>query len=495
MRSLFFGLHAPELAAAPALVDASRGHVCSYAELRDALASYGWLFRQAGVQRGDRFCVLHESRYEQAIAILAGLYHGLLVAPLDPAAPPAMLSRIIAHAAPKLLLSSPALPEPEGLPAHYSVVRVASSSELPRAPARLDEHTSHASNEGGLVIYTSGTTGSPKAVLLRSEAIEANVREAAARLGYQPGWRTGCMLPLFHTFGIVSDLLGALGCGGCAVILDLFSLHTIRAIVQDICTWKVRSYSGVPIMFEAFVTLRAGLTRSELEFVVAGAAPLSDELRLHYRAAFAHEIIPCYGLTETVCFACISPRSAIRTRSVGLPLVGMRVVDEVGAECEQGETGEFELRGPSVLAGGYFRDGGAHADAFTMDGWFRTGDLGHRDADGYVYITGRKKNMIIRGGEKVYLEDVDRALRAAPWVDDVVTVRIVNMEKGDRAVAFVVAPEMDEGHVRRQVCDLVSATLGPRSVPDEIRVLPSIPRTATGKPRYAELRSICGAPT
>jgi acyl-coenzyme A synthetase/AMP-(fatty) acid ligase len=265
-------------------------------------------------------------------------------------------------------------------------------------------------------------------------------------------------------------------------------MHNTKAAVENFRSHSVNSYSGPPVVFEAFVALKC-LTDTRLRFSIAGAAPLREATRVEYNECFGHPILPCYGLTEATCFATISPRTAIKPGSVGKPAdIEVSVRLEGGRKAAVDETGEIALRGASVISNGYYRDGGRYAGAFTDDGWFLTGDLGRIDDEGYVYLTGRKKNMVIRGGEKVYLEDVDRSLMQHPEIRDSVSIVISESSKPDFAISFV-ACSQPSLKLQAELVRHIHSQLGARHVPDRIVFVKSIPRSSTGKVKQVELRS------
>lgn len=370
----------------------------------------------------------------QAVAILAGLANGITIHPVNPALSAGMLEGQLRHARPALLIMDDDAALPDGMDADAlkettclrwsAVFEQSGMFDAGTVAAALADVGSAADELAGLLIYTSGTTGEPKGVRLGWREMAAKVRHAIGALGYQPGWVAGSLLPRFHTFTLISDLLPALLLGGRAVLVDSFDLQRLKPIVETFRRHGVQTYSAAPVVLEACCALRAWRDVPSLQFAVAGAAPLKESTRIAYAELFGHPIVPCYGLTETTCFAAISPRAAIRPGAVGFPAgIEVCVMDEHGTQLAPGITGELAMRGPFVIRKGYFRDQeGRFAGSFHDDGWFLSGDIGHVDADGYIYVTGRKKNMVIRGGEKIYLDDLDRCLFDAPGVVDCASI-------------------------------------------------------------------------
>lgn len=412
-----------------------------------------------------------------------------------------MLEGQLRHARPALLIIDDDAALPDGLEPDAiketaclrwsAVFNQSGMADAGTVAAALAEVGGGADEQAGLLIYTSGTTGEPKGVRLGWQAIAANVRHAINAIGYEPGWVAGSLLPRFHTFTLISDLLPALLLGGRAVLVDSFDLQRLKPIVEAFQRHGVQSYSAAPVVLEACCALRAWRDVPSLRFAVAGAAPLKESTRVAYAELFGHPIVPCYGLTETTCFAAISPRAAVRAGAVGFPAgIEVCVLDEHGGQLAPGVTGELAMRGPSVIRNSYFRDHeGRFAGSFHGDGWFLSGDIGHLDADGYIYVTGRKKNMVIRGGEKIYLDDLDRCLFDAPGVVDCASIVQCRPGQPDIACTFIVTADQRPME-RSRIEAAVLAQLTPRHMPDRIFFVDRVPRTPSGKASHRDLLAL-----
>jgi acyl-coenzyme A synthetase/AMP-(fatty) acid ligase len=463
-----------------------------------ALAAHAIALRDAlharGIAPGSCIALWSQRPLHQAVAIVAGLATGMIINPINPGLSAAMLEGQLSHARPELLILEDDAELPVELIGDLRVARwsglfgEAGSFNQDTVAQAVQSVSAAAGDQAGLLIYTSGTTGEPKGVLLGWNHICANVRHAIGALGYEKGWVAGSLLPRFHTFTLISDLFPALFLGGRAILTDTFDLSRAKFIVDTFTRHGVQSYSAAPVILEAWCGLRAWGNTPTLRFAVAGAAPLKEKTRLAYSAAFAHPIIPCYGLSETTCFATISPPEQIRPGAVGKPAgIEITVFDESGTPAPMGATGELAMRGPSVIRDGYFRDHERRfAKAFTGEGWFLTGDIGRIDEEGYVFVTGRKKNMVIRGGEKVYLEDLDRCLFEYLGIVDCAS--IVHCEPGAPDIAMTFIVTADSQPVSREEIDgLVRRMLTPRHIPDRIYFIERIPRTPSGKASHREL--------
>jgi acyl-CoA synthetase (AMP-forming)/AMP-acid ligase II len=442
------------------------------------------LIDATGGTPGSTIALLTQDRVAQASIISAALMAGCIICPINPDATPDIVSRLLRHSRATLLVTDPQPPEwacTLGVPTTHTVVLL---DELPIREEPLG-HAAHETPSGGLLVYTSGTTGHPKGVYLSEANIGANVSFAIQHYSYDEDWVSASVLPLFHTFTIISDLLPMLVCGGKMLVTPGVSLAKLRTTSRAMATHRVRSFSAVPIIFDTLMALRFRQPDS-MRFTIAGAAPLGESTRTRYAETYGHPILPAYGLTETTCFAAASSLGAVCPGAVGRAAgIQITVLDEAGEAVDSGDTGEIALMGPSVIREHYFDDGGKNDHVFLDAGWFLTGDMGHLDANGFLFVTGRKKNMLIRGGEKVYLEDVDRCLATHPAVLDCCTARVGTSRHQDQAVAFIVSRETELD--KQAISDHVVAALGVFSRLDDVVLVPDIPRSPSGKAQRVAL--------
>ncbi len=467
--------HAETMPTALALADARTQERLDYAALDGALRRVAGLLEAHGVGPGEPVLLRASNSLDLAVCLLGILRAGRISLPTSPDLLAEELVRVRDHAGVRLAIT-------DGL----------EIDGLPRLPLTAWRDAAEADpcdpGPGALLIYTSGTTGRPKGVLLPQAALAANVGTAADCFGYGPAHRTLALLPLFHTFALVSDVLPMLRVGGAAVIGPGFDPLALGNLATDVARWGIASFSGVPLMFELLRRMRVRLGGGSLRFCVSGAAPLGEATRLGFLEACGVPILPAYGMTEGCCFCSISRPGAVVPGSAGVPVVEVRVLDERDADVAPGAVGEIVLRGRSVIRGGYYRD---DRPAYVHDGWLRTGDLGRLDEGANLHITGRKKTMVIRGGEKIYLGDIDDVLRSHADVADAATVGLFDREP-ERVVSFVVpsTSECDPARLSRWLRE----RLGARRAPDEIRTLEAIPYTRSGKARLAELQALASQP-
>ena len=333
-----------------------------------------------------------------------------------------------------------------------------------------------------LVLHTSGTTSRPKIVPLRQRNLTASARNIAATLTLTPQDRCLLVMPLFHIHGLVGALLSSLHAGASAHCPPGF--HTLKFFAWlDQCepTW----YTAVPTMHQA-VLARAPrnaevIARRRLRFIRSSSASLPPQVMKQLEETFGCPAIESYGMTEAshqMASNPLPPRPR-KPGSVGIAAgPEVAIMDHDGNLLDRGQVGEVVIRGDNVTAG-YANNPKANAEAFT-NGWFRTGDEGVIDADGYLSLTGRLKEIINRGGEKIAPREVDEVLMAHPAVAQVVTFAMPHKNLGEEVAAAVVLHDgqtATEPELRR----FVAEHLADFKVPHKIVFLPEIPKGATGK--------------
>ncbi|GAA0221339.1 class I adenylate-forming enzyme family protein [Halobaculum roseum] len=329
-----------------------------------------------------------------------------------------------------------------------------------------------------VMLFTSGSTGKPKLVPLSMGNVLASATASAFRLGVLPDDRYLATLSLHHTGGIM-PLYRATLYGTSVVLRESFDAG---GAVDDIRRYDVTGVSLVPTMLSRMLEARGTLPDS-LRTVLLGGAPAPDSLIERCRD-FSVPVHPTWGMTEAASqIATARPREAFdRVGTVGRPLLWTEVSvrDEDGAALPAGETGELVVSGPSIAAG-YYGDAAATDDALTDDGALRTGDVGYRDEDGYVYVLNRLDDRIVSGGENVDPGEVAAAIRDHPGVDDVAVAGIPDEEWGERVAALVVPagnpdPDLDAAAVDSFCRDRLAGFKIPRTV----AFVEELPRSVSG---------------
>jgi acyl-CoA synthetase (AMP-forming)/AMP-acid ligase II len=337
-------------------------------------------------------------------------------------------------------------------------------------------------NLPAMLLFTSGSTGRPKGVLLSAANLFANAQQVADRTDLTVADRILHIMPLHHTNGINNNLVAPFLRGAQVVLTNGFRAETLLPLVAS---ERPTYFTGVPTMYRRLLRepIPHGCFRS-VRFVRCGSAPLSADLEADIEARFGVPVITSYGLTEGTCTSTMTPPGRARRGSVGLPLEGqdVRIVDPAtGKPTPHGEIGEVVVRGPNVMIG-YLGDPWATADAI-RDGWLHTGDLGKFDEEGYLYLSGRLKDIIIRGGENISPREIEEVLLTHPEVLDAAVVGVPNTEYGEEPLAFVVG-EAEEATLISYCRNRLSSFKIPRRI---VRIS-ELPRNSLGKVDQVTLR-------
>ncbi|GLZ45649.1 long-chain-fatty-acid--CoA ligase [Actinomycetospora sp. NBRC 106375] len=345
----------------------------------------------------------------------------------------------------------------------------------------LDGPVDRSDDDTAVILYTSGTTGSPKGAELTHANLATNARVSARTLIEisTDDVVMGC-LPLFHVFGLTCGLNSAVLTGACLTLLPRFDgAKALTMIGRD----GVTVFEGVPTMYSGLLHVedREQYDVSSLRCCISGGSALPVEVLREFEETFGCVVLEGYGLSETSPVASFNhPHAERRPGSVGTPVEGMelRLVDDEGNDVTGDDAGEIAIRGDGLMKG-YWGRPDATAES-VPDGWFRTGDVGRRDEDGYYFIVDRKKEMIIRGGYNVYPREIEEALYEHAAVAEVAVVGIENRDLGEEvgaAVALRPGAEVDVEELRAFAKERVAAYKYPRHV----WLLDELPKGPTGK--------------
>ncbi|WP_268748735.1 non-ribosomal peptide synthetase [Streptomyces noursei] len=342
-------------------------------------------------------------------------------------------------------------------------------------------------------MHTSGTTGRPKLVPQTHDIVCHSARNIATSLHLEDHDRCLNVLPLFHGHGLMSPLLATLWAGASVVCPEGFDA---TAFPDWLTAFTPTWYTAVPAVHQAIVgalTTRPDALRQPLRFVRSASAPLPADLRRTLERAVPAPVIDSYGMTEACSIVTSNPLPPA-TRKPGS--VGVSIGNEIAIRGEHGdllppgENGEIVLRGATVIAG-YDRNPAADAQTFT-DGWLRTGDWGHLDEDGFLFLTGRIKEIINRGGTKISPVEVEEALLAHPAVAEAAAFPLPHATLGEEvAAALVVTTPIEDD----ELTSFLATRLAAPKVPRRLFRLPAIPRTSTGKIQRAALATRLARPT
>ncbi|HZC17095.1 MAG TPA: acyl--CoA ligase [Caulobacteraceae bacterium] len=447
-----------------------------------------------GIGRGDRVAIVLPNGPEMAVAFL-GIAAGAASAPLNPQYRADEFEFYLTDLNAKALVVEAGADTPATQVAARLGVPVISLKATPRkgagrfvldadiarpdAPAAPDPAVS---SDVALVLHTSGTTSRPKIVPLTQANVCASARNVTRTLALTVSDRGLVIMPLFHIHGLIAGVLAPLSVGGSIYCAPGFNALKVFGWIEEARpTW----YTAVPTMHQ-IILARAGhnaatIAANPLRFIRSSSASLPPQVLAELESTFGTRVIESYGMTEAA-HQMTSNLLAPGARKPGAVGVAagpeVAIMDEAGRLLAQGETGEIVIRGDNVTPG-YENNPDANAQALSR-GWFRTGDQGRMDEDGFLTITGRLKEIISRGGEKISPREVDEVLMDHPAVMQVVTFAIPHDKLGEEVAAAVVVRE-GSTVTERALRDFVAARLADFKTPRKIVFLNEIPKGATGK--------------
>jgi acyl-CoA synthetase (AMP-forming)/AMP-acid ligase II/acyl carrier protein len=453
------------------------GGTRSYSDLLAEMRGLRGRLRAAGVRRDDAVAVVLPNDPAMAVAFL-GVACAAAAAPLNPASREAELQASFDDLRPAALVTDGCSPESEAV-AHARGIPIMAPLGAVATPVGGDDRP--AADDVALLLHTSGTTSKPKRVPLTHANLCTSAANVAATLALEPADRCLNVMPLFHIHGLVAALLASLHAGGSVVCAPGFEHERFLPTARSRgCTW----YTAVPTIHQAVLAVARAAApgdRPRFRFARSSSAALPPTVAAELEAVLDAPVIEAYGMTEAAHQMASNPLPP-RPRKPGSvgPAAGpdVAVMDAAGALLPVGAAGEIVIRGPSVTRG-YLDNPEANASAFT-DGWFRTGDQGALDADGYLTITGRLKEMINRGGEKITPREIDEALLDHAAVAQAVAFAVPHPTLGEDVAAAVVLRDGETADVD-ELRAFVGERLAAHKVPRRVVVLDELPKGPTGK--------------
>ncbi len=341
-------------------------------------------------------------------------------------------------------------------------------------------------HDRAMMLFTSGSTGQPKGVLLSQANLACNARGVIAHTGLTSDDRLLHIMPLFHTNGINNQLIAPFLVGATVILLE----RPVSEQAPDMFRLYRPTYmTGVPTIYARMLPHMHAADLASLRFLRCGSAPITVDLHERIEAGFDRPLVVSYGLSEATCTSTMNPPTARRIGSVGTILQGQQVklfAPDALEEIGQGREGEICIAGPSLMLGYLGTDG----ETPIRDGWLRTGDLGQFDQDGYLSVTGRIKDVIIRGGENISPQLIESALMGHGSVGQCCVVGASHAELGEVPIAFVVSRD-GTSFSPEALSDHVIAKLSRLYVPAEFRLVPSLPENIVGKVDRKLLRGLC----
>jgi acyl-CoA synthetase (AMP-forming)/AMP-acid ligase II len=438
--------------------------------------------RDFGIGSGDVVGLKLRNRVEFVVVMFACWRLGATVTPVNPSLTDAEVTRQLNDSGARLLVVEDSATTAGGVP-------TLAVDALYKQASRSDPTPHLGSSELALLIYTSGTTGTPKGVMLDHANLDAMAAMGRQALDIGPADRCLLILPLFHVNGIVVSVLAPLLAGASVVIADRFDPRTFFDLIER---ERPTYFSAVPTIYTMLAALPDDVTpdTSSVRFGICGAAPAAAELLVRFEARYGFPLIEGYGLSEGTCASTINPVAGPRRAgTVGKAFPGqrIRIIDANGAQQPTGVDGEVLIAGPNVMRGYLGRP--EDTARVIVEGWLHTGDIGHLDADGYLTLAGRSKDMIIRGGENIYPKEIEDVLASDPTVLEVAVIGVPDDKWGEVVAAYV---QPRDGHTINPdaLHALCERKLAGYKRPTTITIIDAIPKNPVGKTNKAPLRAL-----
>ncbi len=473
----------------------------TYAELDDMVNRTAGYLQSLGLQSGDRLALQLTKSLDFILLHLAAVRMGAISLPLNLAYPPDELKYFLEDSGAKLFFALEAnkkkieviLSELQELkecifldpskPDGFQL-RVTTGS----ATSTQSDATSIDSQDTAVIIYTSGTTGRPKGAEITHGNLTSNLEALHSAWGWRDDDVLLHVLPIFHVHGLFVALHGALHAGATTKMMREFNAQkTLELLSSGQCT----VFMAVPTIHKRLLDAPNAnqFDLSKVRLITSGSDRLPDEVFTGFQQTFGYTLLERYGMTETG-MNCSNPlKGERRIGSVGMPLPGVKVRvvhSETGEILPDGEIGDVQLRGPNVFKG-YWRQPDKTSASFSGDGWFKTGDLGFRESDGYITLCGRSKDLIISGGLNVYPPEVERVLVEHPAVNACAVIGCPDAEWGEKVTAVVVLHKGESASVE-ELMRFCREKLAPYKSPKSIVFTDDLPRNTMGKVQKAELR-------
>lgn len=472
----------------------------SYGQLKEGSANLGKHLINRGLKKGDKVSFMMGNGYQTTKIFLGTMYSGFVVAPLNLMAQPSQLQYVMDHSDTRLVFFTEDQRERVEAAASkveraVELIQVDNDSETIFSP---DQDLSGltlpyvSEEDGALLLYTSGTTGLPKGVILSHKNMVAGGEYTSLAHELTPDDRALCSLPLYHINGEVVTAVTPLVSGGSVVMPHKFSTSDFWELISEYrCTWFSVVPTIVSYLCSATDIEERELKLEQLRFGRSASSALPPSLHRTFEEKFKVSIVETMGLTETAAPVFSNPMDPSK-RKYGSPgqAVGneAKIIDKQGNEVRRGTQGEIMIRGDNVMKE-YYKAPDKTAEALEPDGWLHTGDLGCMDEDGFVFVTGRIKELIIKGGENIAPREIDEALYQHQAVQDAAAVGIPDDTYGEEIMACVtLKPGMTatEEDLRSHCLE----QLGKFKTPKMLKILDELPKGPSGKIQRLKLREM-----
>ena len=502
MRTLrhYVDLRAREQPDAPYLIAPETGATLSYGQLQQNSRDLGRFLLQRGLGKGDKVALMLHNGYQTGRLLIGVMYAGFTVAPLNLLSQPSQLTYVLDHSDTRLVFTTEEFAERlktalAGIKRDIMVIVIdPDATEIFDTTALPDTALPDTGEEDdALLMYTSGTTGKPKGCVLTHKSVCAGGEFTSRAHELTAQDRVLCALPLYHINGQIVTAVAPLVHGGSVVMPHRFSVSNYWELVaQYRCTWINVVPTLIAYLLNAPDPRERNLDISRVKFCRSASAPLPPELHRAFEQKFGISIIETFGMTETNAPCFTNPRDPAK-RKIGSPGTAYgneaKIINpETGATQPPGVPGEIMLRGDNVMKG-YYKDPENTAKTLESDGWMHSGDLGYMDEDGFVFVTGRIKELIIKGGENIAPREIDEALLRHPAVLEAAAVGIPDINYGQEIMACVV---LKPGHAC-SIDELVTFSqqeLGKYKTPKIIKLVDTLPKGPSGKVQRLKLLEV-----
>jgi long-chain acyl-CoA synthetase len=481
-----------EYAEKPFLFSSADGRELTYAKFDAAVNRTANMLMTNGIGKGEVVSLLLPNSPEYIIGYFACWKIGAVAGPVNSLLKAEEIGWVVENSEAKLMLvGSEFLSSASGEWIIFDDIDLATADfDVELDPVDL------APDDEAIIIYTSGTTGKPKGCLLTHGNLIANAQQITEWMGFGPDDRLLTVMPLFHMNAVSVTTMTALYAGGSTLVSPKFSSSRFWDMIDK---YQITSFGSVATMLSMLLQRtdqqEQGKTKDQkpktgtLRFAMCGSAPVPAEVLRKFEDAFGVLVIEGYGMSESTCRSTFNPPNEDRRPgSCGLPIGNeMKVFDDDDREVADGELGEVVLRGPNIFKG-YFKNPDATEKVFA-NGWFHTGDIGYRGADGFFYIADRKSDMIIRGGENIYPREIDDLLYTHPAIAAAAVIGVPHELYGEEVTAFIVL-KGDQKVTEAEVIDFCKEHLADYKCPKTVHFVQDIPKGPTGKLLKRELANL-----
>lgn len=456
------------------------GNKVSYGQLETDIEQFARYLCHKGLKSGERVAIALPNCPEFICVYMGIVRAGGVAVPLNMLQAPQELLYIMSDSESKYIITNPAIGVQIGKVPNISLDLIVLSDDCLREIAAAPPAVFNKPDSEDICtfLYTSGTTGRPKAAMLTHNNFLSNVKSIDEAAGLDNNENFLTVLPMFHSFGWTVCVLFPLSIGCVITILDGLKPKEILHLLSE---EGITLFCGVPSMFSVLLRTRQKVMFPKLKFAISGGDSISREVMEAFEENFNFPIYEGYGLSEAAPTVCINPLYGVRKiKSIGLPLPGVevKITDENERELPPGEVGEILVRGSNVMKGYYKHE--EENLRVLKNGWLHTGDLAYKDNDGYIFIVGRKKDLIITSGFNVYPREVEEAIEEHPKVVEAAVIGISHPSRGEIGRAYIVLQE-DQVLDKKELFSFLKDRLTNYKIPEEFIFAEDLPRGPSGK--------------